>query len=323
MSGTGLRVVVLTYGTGEQHLQLLVSLDREGVERDRILVVHNPSTPGERPQSVPSECEVIGASHNLGYAAGMNLGIRHQLGRGCELLLLLTHDARLRHGALRELLDAARANPHYGVLGPVLLWTGTETPFSFGGVTGPNGTVSHRKVEPPNREGIAPCDWVDGGTMLIRAEAFDRVGDFDERFWGYCEDADLCLRMARAGFLVGVVAGASADQAPGGARRPGPWAYLLTRNGAAYAQSFAGVRGVSYMTGRAVLLALFELLRIAARLTPLRDGPITAPWAVAVGRIRGCLTSFGADGGHPPTDLPGGGDMKNIAPVAEEAGDAG
>ncbi len=323
MNGADLRVVVLTYGTGGEHQPLLDSLAGEGLQLDRVLVVHNPSTPGEGPPSVPAGCEVLIATHNLGYAAGMNLGIHQQLSRGCELLLLLTHDARLRPGALERLIEAATANPRYGVLGPALVLTGTATPFSFGGVTRGNGSVDHLKGQPSAPGGIAPCDWVDGGTMLIRADALAQTGGFDERFWGYCEDADLCLRIVRAGFLVGVVVGSWADQAPGAAKRPGPWAYLLTRNGAAYAQSFAGIRGVSFMTGRAALLALFELLRIAVRMTPLRDGSLAVPWAVAVGRVRGMLDFFRGRWGPPPAGLPGTGDMQNVASISWEAGDGG
>jgi GT2 family glycosyltransferase len=308
---TDLRVVVLTYGSGGEHERLLASLDGEGIALGQILLVHNPSHPGEHPSSAEGY-EVIVASHNLGYAAGMNLGIRRQLGRGCELLLLLTHDARLRPGGLRELLRAAEANPEYGALGPVLLFSGTYDPFSYGGVTGAGGGVGHRKAEPPAESGIAPCEWIDGGTMLLRATALERAGGFDERFWSYCEDADLCLRIARAGCGVGVVVGALAEQAPGGAKRPGPWAYLLTRNGLAYARRFAGARGLLSGTARALRNASLELARALARASGLRPGPAGERWAVAVGTVRGTVDFFRGRWGPPPR-LPGAGDLRNVA----------
>ena len=80
------------------------------------------------------------------------------------------------------------------------------------------------------------CDWVDGGAMVLRREALERVGGFDERFFAYCEEAELCLRITRAGWRVGVLDGARAQQAPGGSSRPGAWSYLITRNGLAYAR---------------------------------------------------------------------------------------
>jgi GT2 family glycosyltransferase len=315
-SWEGLRVVILTYGTGGQHRPLLDSLLVEGIDPERILLVHNPSAPGEAPPAPEGGCEVIASSHNLGYAAAMNLGIERQLGRDCEHLLLLTHDARLRGDALARLLAAARADPQLGVLGPVLVLTGTETPYSFGGINRANGSVGHRPSEPPASGGVARCDWVDGGTMLIRAEALRRVGGFDERFWGYTEEADLCLRIGRAGFGVGVVLAARADQDPGGPKRPGPWAYLLTRNQLAYAKRSVGWRGVAFIAARAVLGIAYELVRALARATPLRGGTPEEPWAVAVGMARGIADFARGRGGPPPASLPGGGDISNLEPPA-------
>lgn len=314
MSELGLRVVVLAYGAGGEHGPLLDSLAREGVPADRILVVHNPSAPGQQPPPVAGECELMRNDRNLGYAAAMNLGIARQLDRGCGLLLVLTHDARLRPGALREMVEAAERNPDYGAIGPALMFAGTDTPFSFGGVTRGGGGVRHRKTEPPAPGGVAPCDWIDGGTMLIGAGAVAEVGAFDERFWGYWEDADLCLRIVRAGHRVGVAVGALADQAPGGSKRPGPWAYLLTRNGIAYAQRFAGKRGLVSATASALWQALVALARSAARSTPLRPGAPADTWAVANGTLRGVVDFYAGRWGPPPRGLPGMGDLRNLDP---------
>jgi len=310
VSAEGLCAVVLAYGGGGEYLAVVRSLAEQGLAPERVIVVHNPSAPGERLPEAPVGCEVLSASHNLGYAAGMNLGIDRLLERDPELALLLTHDASLRPGALERLLAAARAEPGYGVLGPALFFAGTEEPFSFGGRTSPGGALSHLKARPPG-DPVAAVDWIDGGTMLIRAGALAQVGGFDQRLWGYCEDADLCLRAARAGFGVGVVPGAVADQAPGGAKRPGPWAYLLTRNGLPFARRARGSRGVAATTLRTAGLVLSELARTAARLTRLRPGSPAETWPVAVGAARGALDFLRGRWGPPPR-LPGGGDLKNL-----------
>jgi GT2 family glycosyltransferase len=306
-------VVVLTYGVSAAHEPLLDSLLSQEIAAEQILVVHNPAVPGEPDPSVPPGCEVLRASHNLGYAGGMNLGIERQLAAGCDLLLLLTHDARLRAGALSTLLVAAAAHSDFGVLGPGLVFAGTEAPFSLGGRTRSNGSTTHLREAIVVEGGIAPCDWVDGGTLLIRAEALAQTGGFDERFWSYCEEADLCLRIARAGFRVGVVPDALADQMPGGTNRPGPWAYLMTRNGAAYAYRAVGPRGAAFITVRACFETIKELARAAIRLTPLRSGSVADPWAAAVGTLRGVGDFYRRRWGPPPP-LPGSGDVSNVAP---------
>jgi GT2 family glycosyltransferase len=310
----GLGVVVLAYGTGGEYLAVLQALSAQGVAPGQVLVVHNPSQPGERLAGAPAGCEVLSAGHNLGYAAGMNLGIRRQQESGRELVLLLTHDARLRPGALALLVDAARSNSGHGALGPSLVLAGSDLPFSFGGRIGVGGRLSHRHDRPASVGEVADCDWIDGGTMLIRADALGGGWLFDERFWSYCEDADLCLRIRRAGFGVGVVVAALAEQAPGGAKRPGPWAYLLARNGLAFSRSARGARGVVFGVLRAVGLVVSELARTAARLTPLRPGSPADTWAVAVGTAWGTLDLARGRWGPPPAGLPGGSDMTNLAP---------
>lgn len=315
------RVVVLAYGAGGEFVRLLESLRAEGVDDDRVLVVHNPSEPEQQPPVAPSGVEVVSTGRNLGYAAGMNAGIERQQERGCDALLLLTHDARLRPGALAELLRAAASDPGYGALGPALMLAGTETPFSFGGETGRSGSLRHLDVEPPASGGIAPVEWIDGGTMLVRSEAISRVGGFDERLWSYCEDADLCLRISRAGFRIGVALAARADQAPGGSKRPGAWSYLLARNGLAYSRSYAGRRGLLAALGRSTAEALAGFAMALARRLRLRPGPPGEPLAIAVGSVRGMIDYLRGRWGPPPTDLPGLGDLGNTG-LAEANGGA-
>jgi N-acetylglucosaminyl-diphospho-decaprenol L-rhamnosyltransferase len=305
-----LQAVVLAYGDGARLGAVVGALLGEGVAAESVLVVHNPAQPGEAPPSLPEGCELVAAERNLGYAGGMNLGIRVARVGEPELLLLLTHDARLHPGALPALLAAAGAQPRLGVVAPALVLAGSGDPFSFGGVTRPSGTNAHRRQPgPTSAAGVAGCDWVDGGTMLVRAAALDAAGGFDEGFWGYCEEADLCLRVRRAGFEVGVVPAALADQEPGGAKRPGAWSYLLTRNGAEYARRAVGPRGAATVCLRACGFVCFDLLRAAGRAARGRDRG--EPWATAVGTARGVLDFLRRRWGPPPPDLPGIGDLSN------------
>jgi N-acetylglucosaminyl-diphospho-decaprenol L-rhamnosyltransferase len=311
MGTEGVAAVVLSYGGGGELGPLLDSLSAEGLPESAVLVVHNQAAPGEPPPAVPAGFEVVQTDRNRGYAGGMNVGLARQLERGAERILLLTHDARLRPGALAALLDAAARQPRFGVLGPVLLLTGTETPFSFGGTTGPGGANAHLKRRPQAAEGVSACDWVDGGTMLVRREVFERAGGFDERFWGYCEEADLCLRARRAGFSVGVVLAAAADQDPGATKRLGAWAYLMTRNGIEYASRAAGLRGLVAITARSAWIVALNLLRAGLRSLRIRPGGPAEPWTLAVATARGALDRFRGRWGPPPPGLPGSGDLTN------------
>jgi GT2 family glycosyltransferase len=304
-------VVVLAYGSGGQHEPLLASLLEAEVAPASILLVHNPAAPGEPAPRVPDGVEVLQTGRNLGYAAGMNAGIERQRRRGAQWLLLLTHDARLRPGAFATLVEAGRHELDYGVLAPALVFTGTDRPFSFGGVSRPNGSVAHVTDPPPVSDGVFRCDWVDGGTLLLRSSVIDEVGGFEERFWGYWEETDLCLRARRAGYHVGVVVAAHADQDPGAMKRPGAWAYLLTRNGHEYARRAAGTRGVVAAAAGGVQAVGLYLLRTAVRGLGVRPGDPRETWVLAVATARGMVDFFRGRWGPPPRGLPGTGDVHN------------
>lgn len=306
-------IVVLAYGSGGEHRPLLAALLADGIPPERIVVVHNPATAGEPSPSLPAGCRLVRAERNRGYAGGMNLGIARQREAEAELILLLTHDARLRPGALKSLLDSARRHPAYGALGPAMVFAGSDEPFSFGGVTRADGTNAHLRERPAaGADGVSDADWIDGGAMLLRRSVLDWVGSFDERFWSYCEDAELCLRIRRAGYGVGVVVDALADQAPGGTKRPGAWAYLMTRNGIAYARRARGWRGLVASTALGAWRAAFSALRAGLRATRLRPGTPSEPWALAVGSARGTIDYFRGHWGPPPPRLPGMGDLGNV-----------
>jgi len=307
-----LGVAVLAYGGGGEFTAVVDSLLAAGVPASAVLVVHNQARPGEPPPAAYGGCEIVQTDRNLGYAGGMNVGVSRLLARGVDQILLLTHDASLRPGALEALRAALAAQPRFGILAPALVLAGSDIPFSFGGLTSADGATSHLK-EPPAQtaDGVFACDWVDGGTMLVRREVFERVGDFDERFWGYCEEADLCLRSRQAGLGVGVVLAARADQMPGMTKRLGAWAYLITRNGIEYARRAAGVRGLVAITARSVWIVVLSLLRTGLRGLRLRPGPAAEPWALAVGTARGAIDRYRGRWGPPPPDLPGMGDLGN------------
>lgn len=301
--------IVLTYGESGVHRELMESLAAEGLGPERILVVHNPARPGEPDPAIPAGAHLIRSERNLGYAGGMNLGLASPLAAAADLVLLLTHDARLEPGALGRLVAAAAAHPDYGVLGPALVLAGSAEPFSFGGTTSRSGATEHRKERPAGE--VAECDWIDGGTMLLRRAALEQAGGFDERFWGYCEESDLCLRVRRQGFRVGVVLAAVAEQDPGGPKRPGAWAYLLTRNGAEYARRVAGRRGAMAAVGRALREILVLCARIVSRSFRSRPGGRREMWVRAVGVARGILDFLRGRWGPPPPGLPGMGDLNN------------
>jgi GT2 family glycosyltransferase len=242
-----LGVVILTHGPSGEYPALIDSLLEQGVPATSIAIAHNPVEPSD-PHIVPVDpgITVLRMPRNLAYAGGMNAGIRHHMDRGAKLVMLLTHEVRLRPGAIRTWVDAAGRAPEYGVLAPVLWERGQDRVFSYGGRRGRRGGwVEHVLEGPPEaQDGIASHDWADGAALLIRREVFEQVGLLDESLFIYFEETDLCLRATRAGWRVGVVMEAGAEQESGQPARPGFHAYLISRNGFEYARRSSGLVGV-------------------------------------------------------------------------------
>lgn len=299
---------MLTHGEHESYRAIVSDLLDQGVAPEWICVVHNPVRPEDRQVEVPAGAHVLRMPGNLGYAEAMNAGMRHQLARGADWLWLLTHDVRLRPGAVPAMLAAAELES-FGALGPQLLQTGSDVVFSLGGArtrfgrpynAGYGTRLPNQRTD---RHAVKRFAWVDGSSIMLRAAALRRVGRYDTSMFGYAEDAMLCLRLERAGWSIGVVQGALAEQTAGALSRPGPVSFLLARNGLRYAREAAGTPAIA-----ASLLShvreTIHYIRVA----------VTGPgrWTALIqcyGMWIGVLAFFARRSGAPPARLPGRGDL--------------
>lgn len=307
---TAAGVVILTHGEETLYQRALQDVLDQGFEPEGICIVHNPVSPSDRAVDAPPGVVCIRMATNRGYAAGMNTGIRHHMGRGAAWIWLLTHEVRLRDGASRAMCAATESAEGLGALGPVLFDADDGTIFSLGGLRSPFGETYHRGTgsSPHHVDRIGdvePCAWLDGSTIMLRSSALQAVGLYDESLYIYCEDADLCLRLERAGWRCAVVRAAGAEQRTGKGTRPGAYAYLTSRNGLRYARDLGGWLQVIYAVGRLIPRSVKRILE--ARHAERRSTELTALlgiWVGVVAFVRG-------SSGPPPTWLPGLGDMRS------------
>lgn len=303
--------VILCHGSGATAnvRRLVTALADDGVDATCIVVVHNPSAGASELPDPPLGVTVINAERNLAYAGGMNLGIARQQTTAAQYILLLTEDVRLVAGLVDRMLAAADHAPAYGVLGPRLRWEGQDTIMNFGGTwnsTGAGRLVDLRPAD-PDGDGIAPCDYVDGAVVLLRADVLQKVGLMTERFFMYYEETELCLRAKRAGWEVGVVLEAEAAQSSGEIRRPGAFSYLMSRNGLEFARLVGGRRAQVAAIGRDIAQS-YRLVKM--RFSPKSDK--RRRWfatASLVAMWMGVVAYFQGRWGPPPSNVPGLGDM--------------
>lgn len=158
---------------------------------------------------------VLQSGHNGGFGAGNNYGMRAGLpdGSAPDYYFLLNSDAFPSPDAIRVLRDHLEGHPETGFAGSLIHGADDEphlTAFRFPSVAGELeqaarlGPISRLLkgsiVAMPMPESSRSVDWLAGASMMARREVLEDIGLFDETFFLYFEETDLCLRAARAGW---------------------------------------------------------------------------------------------------------------------------
>ncbi len=200
-------VVVLYYKLGDRFELTLEALSKVNHAPREVLVVDN--SPGDRlaePMARTHGASYIKAETNLGYAGGMNLGIG-ALQSDAPYVLMLTHEVILEPHTPRELLLTLHEAP--GIAGPVLRRERDGSTWSAGGSLDRLGRASHRTDLPASDTAV---EWVDGACVMSSRAVLEQLDGFDESFFLYWEDVDLCYRARQSGIPVTVGHRAVASQ---------------------------------------------------------------------------------------------------------------
>lgn len=220
MSLPGVSVIILSWNVHDLLRRCLSSLPLSSPDVE-ILVVDAASSDDSvemvRAEFVRAEfpaVRLIASGENLGYTRGNNLGLRAATGR---YVLILNPDTEVVGDAIPQMLAYMDAHPRIGVLGPQLLYSdGTvqSTRRRFPSLaTGffestwfqplaPRRLLDHYYARDLPDDAIGEVDWVVGAALLVRREAYEQVGGFDEGYFMYSEEMDWCRRMKTAGWQV-------------------------------------------------------------------------------------------------------------------------
>jgi len=178
-----------------------------------IIVVDNASADGS-PDQIAREfpqINLIRLSQNVGFGTGNNIGARQARG---EFLLLLNTDTLLIEDVLPELLRLMQAHPEAGMIGPRLLNADRTLQLSIAQAIGIKGEFQtlrqlqkarhsrHQEAVFAQYQSLQAVDIVVGAAFLIRKTLFQQLGGFDQNFFMYFEESDLCQRTRDTGWQV-------------------------------------------------------------------------------------------------------------------------
>ena len=217
---TTVNCVILNWRTADMTLRACQSamVAMEGID-GAITIVDNDSQDGsfETMRDAARDwprVQVIQSGRNGGYGSGNNVGIRAGLPDGSrpDYVYILNSDAFPEPDAIRTLLDHMQANPTLGAAGSKVYGEDGathHTAFRFPSIlsefegaasTGPISRLLKRHiVAMPLPTQTGPVPYCAGMSLLMRQSVLDQVGLFDETFFLYFEETDLCRRIQRAG----------------------------------------------------------------------------------------------------------------------------
>jgi GT2 family glycosyltransferase len=179
-----------------------------GIETE-VLILNNETDPleeisGDLKNKIAFQIQELG--ENMGFGKAHNAGFGVSQG---DAVLFLNPDTRVLPGALQALLDVFE-DQRVGITGPLLVDSaGKVESDCFGLRRTPLSTIwgkiFSQKKHPYRADGeIFETDWISGGAMLVRRSFFEKIGGFDENFFMYFEDVDLCLRAKKRGARIAV-----------------------------------------------------------------------------------------------------------------------
>jgi N-acetylglucosaminyl-diphospho-decaprenol L-rhamnosyltransferase len=212
-----LSIVILNYRSKELTAHCVDTIRKSGKGDYEIMIVDNKSEDdsAEFLHNAFPEIRVIANKKNLGYGAGNNIGIKQAKG---DYVLILNPDVEIEYSAIQKMLSYIKNYPDVGIVGPQLIY--------------PNGQIqdSYRKfpkffdlivkrtklhkfpllkkrmtdylMHDVNPHKTQEVDWLVGAALLIPRWVFKMVGYFDERYFLFLEDTDLCRRVHERGLKV-------------------------------------------------------------------------------------------------------------------------
>jgi N-acetylglucosaminyl-diphospho-decaprenol L-rhamnosyltransferase len=206
-----LAAIIVTYQSTDKVQLCVASLLAGSRKPDQIIIVNNGPADSQL-EAIARESaaiSLINSEHNSGFGSGMNLGSRQA---DADLLLILNPDTLVEQQTLQLLCDRIEHDDRINILAPRVIDTDGELQNSARSYPKPSTYLFNRKslltrLFPANRfsreyldsaiasKELINVDWVSGCFCLVRKEPFDAIDGFDEQFFLFMEDSDLCKRM--------------------------------------------------------------------------------------------------------------------------------
>jgi GT2 family glycosyltransferase len=198
-------IVILSYNTEDLLRRCLTSLFEHIPEKEAEVIVVDNASKDDSVKTLKKQfpqVKLIENDTNSGFAGGCNLGAKHARG---EYLLFLNSDTQISDNPLPELLKTMSTGRDCGVVGGLLKNHDDSLQRSFGDFYSVKNIAfflfGGEKYEAKHfvTRRVKEVDWVSGGFMLVKSDIYQELKGFDENFFMYIEDMELCYRVKKIG----------------------------------------------------------------------------------------------------------------------------
>lgn len=214
-----LSIIILNYKSKELVKNCLKNLKASGLNMNyEVIVVDNGSNDGIEGllQKKFSDVKLIRLEENKGYSAGNNDGIKEAKGK---YILILNPDITVLQGAVQQIYEFMEKNLEAGITAPQLLspdgsiqqscmrFYNFLTPVYrrlkfFKKLNFVKKELDRFEMREWDHNSTKEVDWMLGACLMVKKEVFDKVGFFDDKFFLFFEDTDLCRRVQLAGYKI-------------------------------------------------------------------------------------------------------------------------
>lgn len=243
-------ILIVNFNSGP-HLRTCLESVWEHAPGARAIVIDNASSDGSEAaaKGPHARLTLVRNTANVGFGAAVNAALRLA---SSETVLLLNPDCRLRQNTLGPLTAELAAHAECAIVGPRVLNDDGSVQGSVRGdptlLTGlfgrtslltrwfPTSAIARRNVQTleGRTERSFAADWISGACCLARRDRLLSINGFDERYFLYWEDADLCRRLRQAGWTIRYVSEATVIHTQGVSSGSAPAASIRAFHRSAY-----------------------------------------------------------------------------------------
>lgn len=203
-------IITVNYNHSMTTMELIESLSKISYPNIEIIVVDNAS-PDDNPKLIKEKyprINLIESSLNYGFAGGNNLGIMRARG---EYVLLLNNDVVVPSDFLEPLVKKFIDNPNYGAISPKIRFYYKQDTLQYAGFTEinkwtiRNKTIGLDELDQGQYDADRETAYTHGAAMMVPMKVIKQVGMMSYDFFLYYEEADWCIRIRKAGYIIAYV----------------------------------------------------------------------------------------------------------------------